>query len=111
MFEKIKEVYKHLKNRVCLIYLWIFGQYSTEKFPNGTFRCRLIDTLIELGIGSLVGAIIIGKVAIPQLVAVSTSGWDAYSILLWGIMPMIIVAAMMMAIIYHVKYGAWPSIR
>jgi hypothetical protein len=72
-------------------------------------KARLIDTVIELGIGVLVGAIILGKVAIPQLVAVTTVGWDAYSVLLWGVMPLIVVAAMMMAIIYHVKYGAWPS--
>ena len=84
MFEKVKEKVKGMK-------------------------ARLIDTVIELGIGVLIDAIIVGKVAIPQLVSVSTSGWDAYSVLVWGVMPLIVVAAMAMAIIYHVKYGAWPG--
>jgi len=109
MFEKIKEIYKNLKERMVLLYGLIAGGHT--EFPNGTFRCRLIDTIIELGISSLMAAIIIGKVAIPQLNAVSTSGWDPYSALLWPLIPFIVLAALAMAIIYHVKYGAWPSIR
>lgn len=91
---------------IALIPLIVLGEHT--EFLGRTFRCYLVDTVIELGIGVLVGAIIIGKVAIPQLIAVSTSGWDSYSVILWGVMPLICVAALGMAVIYHVKYGAWP---
>jgi hypothetical protein len=74
-------------------------------------RCFLIDVVFELGLSTLLGAIIIGKVAIPNLLAVSTSGWDAYSVLVWGVGPLVVVSAWMMAIIYHVKYQAWPFMR
>ena len=71
-------------------------------------KARFVDVILELGIGCLLAAIIIGKVAMPQIVAVSTTGWDPYTILVWGVFPLVVVSAMLMAIIYHVKYGAWP---
>ena len=74
-------------------------------------RCNLIDVIFELGLSTLIGAIIIGKVAIPNLIAVSTTGWDSYSVLVWGVAPLVVVSAWMMAIIYHVKYQAWPFMR
>ena len=84
--------------------------FPAKTLPKKT-RCYLIDVVFELGLSSLLGAIIIGKVAIPNLLAVSTAGWDAYSVLVWGIAPLVVVSAWMMAIIYHVKYQAWPFMR
>jgi hypothetical protein len=72
-------------------------------------KARFVDVILELGIGCLLAAIIIGKVAMPQIMSVTTVGWDAYSVLVWGVFPLVLVSAMLMAIIYHVKYGAWPS--
>ena len=74
-------------------------------------KARFIDVILELGIGCLLAAIIIGKVAMPQIMAVTTVGWDAYTVLVWGVFPLVLVSAMLMAIIYHVKYGAWSGIR
>lgn len=74
-------------------------------------KARLVDTVIEIGISSLIGAIIIGTIAIPRLIAVSTVGWDAYSVILWGLFPLILVGAWFMAVINRVKYGNYMGIR
>ena len=74
-------------------------------------KARLVDTVIEIGISSIIGAIMIGTIAIPRLIAVSTAGWDAYSIILWGLFPLILVGAWFMAVINRVKYGDYMGVR
>ena len=72
-------------------------------------KARFVDTMIELGLGFLIGAILIGRVALPQFYLVSTAGWDTYTILVWPLLPFVLVAGIALAVIYHVKYQAWPG--
>lgn len=71
-------------------------------------KARFVDVLMELGLGLLFVAILIGKVAIPAFIVVSTAGWDSNVILVWNLIPLILVGSVGMAIIYHVKYGFLP---
>jgi hypothetical protein len=70
-----------------------------------TLKARLIPLVIDIGVSTLMGAIIIGKVALPTFYAVSTSGFDAYTILLWGVMPLVAVAAWMTGLYNRAKYA------
>ncbi len=80
-------------------------------FQDGAIRANLIDAIIEIGLSLLIGAVILGKTALPTFYAIATTGWDTYTILLWGLLPLVAVCGFMMAIIYHVKYQAWPFMR
>ncbi len=68
-------------------------------------KARLIPLVLDIGISTLLGAIIIGKVALPTFFSVSTSGFDAYTLLLWGVMPLICVAAWAIGLYNRAKYA------
>lgn len=68
-------------------------------------KANLIGTVMDIGISTLLGAIIIGKVCLPTFFAVSTSGFDAYTLLVWGIIPLVCVVAWMTALYNRAKYA------
>lgn len=73
--------------------------------PEKKVQANLIATILDIGISVLLGAVIIGKVALPTFFAVSTAGFDAYTILIWGIMPLVIVAAWLTATYNRAKFA------
>jgi hypothetical protein len=68
-------------------------------------KARLIGTILDIGISTLLGAIIIGKVALPTFYDVATTGFDAYTLLIWGVMPLVAVVAWMTALYNRAKYA------
>jgi hypothetical protein len=48
---------------------------------------------------------VIGKVSLPTFYAVSTSGFDAYTVLVWGLIPLVGVAGWMVATFNRAKYA------
>lgn len=68
-------------------------------------RARLIGTVLDIGISTLLGAIVIGQVALPTFFAVATTGFDAYTLLVWGIIPLVCVAAWLTAMYNRAKYA------
>ena len=72
-------------------------------------RAHLVEEIAELAIAIFLYAILMGEIAIPMFLSVSTSTWDTYSKLLWVIIPTIAIVAFIQAMFYHVKYGAFPS--
>ena len=72
-------------------------------------KAYLVEEVIEMAIGTLLFALFMGNISIPQFYSVSTSGWDANAILIWGIIPTVAFVAYIMLMFYHVKYHAWPA--
>lgn len=68
-------------------------------------RAYLIGTVIELGVSLLLGAIMIGETALPAFYSVSTGSFDTYTVLLWGLTPLITVAAFLTAMYNRAKYA------
>jgi hypothetical protein len=70
---------------------------------------RLVEEIAELAIAIFLYAILMGQIAIPMFLTVSTTTWDTYSKLLWVIIPTVAIVVFIQAMFYHVKYGAFPS--
>ena len=68
-------------------------------------KAELIGTVIDLGIATLMAAVLIGRVAIPTFMAVPTAGFDAYTVLIWGITPLVVSAAFLTAMYNRAKYA------
>lgn len=65
----------------------------------------LLGAIMDIALGVLFAAIMLGKVALPTFYAVATSGFDAYTLLLWGLLPLIAVAAVLVACYNRAKYA------
>ena len=65
----------------------------------------LIGWTVEAGIALLLWAVIFGQVVYPQWVAVSTSGWNTYAVILWGITPFVALAALILRLVDTAKAG------
>ena len=70
-----------------------------------TLKAKLIGTVLDLAISTLLGAIIIGKVSLPAFYAVVTTNFDPYTLLIWGIIPLVLVAAWLTAMYNRAKYA------
>ena len=75
--------------------------------PDGkkTLKAKLIGTVLDLAISTLLGAVIIGKVSLPAFYGVVTTSFDAYTLLVWGILPLVLVAAWITAMYNRAKYA------
>lgn len=69
----------------------------------------LVEEIAEMAIAVFLYAILMGEIAIPMFLTVSTVGWGTYAILLWPIIPTVAIVVFIQAMFYHVKYGAYPS--
>lgn len=68
-------------------------------------KANLIGTVLDIGIALLLGAVVIGKVSLPAFYAVATTGFDAYTLLVWGIVPLVAVAGWVTATYNRAKYA------
>lgn len=76
-----------------------------EKPKKKILKAGLIGTVLDIGISVLLGAVVIGKVALPTFFAVATTGFDAYTLLVWGVLPLVVVAAWLTATYNRAKYA------
>lgn len=74
------------------------------EMTSGSLSFRLVDVVIELGISFIMIPLFIG-IALTNMAATSTAGWDAMSTMMWGLMGMIFIAAEIIAVISHAKYA------
>ena len=63
----------------------------------------LIDTVIEIGIAVIIMPLFMG-IALTRMAQQSTLGWDSYSIMMWGLLGMIFIAANIIAVVSFAKY-------
>jgi hypothetical protein len=73
--------------------------------PEKTTAHTMIGWAMESALGFFIWAILFGKVVMPQWLAVSVSGWDTYSALLWGFVPLISIAAYIMYVVDNARAG------
>jgi uncharacterized membrane protein YbhN (UPF0104 family) len=64
----------------------------------------LSGTVIEIAIAILVLAILVGIVAFPIFFGVSTAGWGANNVLIWGVVPTVVLATIIIGLVYHFKH-------
>lgn len=69
----------------------------------------LVEEIAEMCIAIFLYAILMGNIAIPMWLTVSTAGWGTYAPLLWTIIPTVAIVVFIQAMFYHVKYGAYPA--
>ena len=65
----------------------------------------LSGMVIEIAIAILVLAILVGVVAFPIFFGTNTSGWGANNILIWGVVPTVALAVVIIALVKHFKQG------
>ena len=63
----------------------------------------LIEDTMEIGATLLIIAIIIGGVDLPLFYNVSTTGWGAPVIVMWGVITIVAIAVLIMMIIDKMK--------
>jgi hypothetical protein len=73
------------------------------EIPKVSLRARFLAWAIETALGFTVFVMIFGNVAAPLFLGVSTATWDPYSILLWGFMMMVCIAAFMIRVVESAK--------
>lgn len=61
--------------------------------------------VIEISIAVLILAILVGIVAFPIFFDVSTAGWGANNILIWGVLPTVALAVIIVGIVQHFRSG------
>lgn len=84
---------------------WLKHAPADRPRAQGVLRANLIGTVMDIAIGTLLAAVIIGRVSLPAIMAVTTEGWDIYSVLLWGLLPLVVVAALLTAIYNRAKFA------
>ena len=73
-------------------------------------RAHFLAWAIETVLGIMFFIILFGQVAYPLYEDVSTSGWDEYTVLLWGFIMFICLAAFTIRVIQSAKAGYVPLI-
>lgn len=102
MFEKLS---------VFINTLLLMLEYPAERPKRaGVSRAHFMAWAIETALGFLIFVVIFGQVAYPLYLGVSTSGWDTYTVLLWGFLGLVAVAAFLIRVIDSAKRGFEPLI-
>lgn len=73
--------------------------------PAPVVKANLIGTIIEIGISVLLCSVMVGQVALPVFYATATGSFDAYTLVLWGLFPLVVVAAILTATYNRAKYA------
>jgi hypothetical protein len=73
-----------------------------ERLPRASVTFRLIDLIVEIGVSFIIMPLLMG-IALTNMAAVSTAGWDSPTVLMWGMMGMIFLAADIIAVIAAAK--------
>jgi hypothetical protein len=68
-------------------------------------KARFMAWAIETVLGATLFVIIFGNVFYPIYLGISTSGWDTYSVFLWGFIGLISLAAFAIRVIDSAKRG------
>jgi hypothetical protein len=76
-----------------------------KKFSLETLKASFLAWALETAIGCTVFIIIFGNVFYPIYQGVSTGTWDQYSVLLWGFIGLVTLAAFMIRVIDSAKRG------
>jgi ABC-type multidrug transport system permease subunit len=63
----------------------------------------LSGMVIEIAIAILVLAILVGVVAFPIFFGTNTTGWGANNILIWGVVPTVSLAVVIIGLVKHFK--------
>ncbi len=66
----------------------------------------LSGTVIEVAIAILVLAILVGTIAFPIFFGTNTSGWGVTNILIWGVVPTVSLAVVIIGLVKHFRSGA-----
>lgn len=67
-----------------------------------SFTFKLIDVIVEIGVSFIIMPLLMG-IALTNMANTSTSGWSDETLVLWGLMGMIFIAANIIAVIAHAK--------
>jgi hypothetical protein len=93
---------------------WI--REGTRRLPDSELKrlavmpaAHLVEEVVEIGIAVVMYSIVMGSIAIPQFMTVSTAGWPTYAALLWVLIPTVAIIVFIQAMFYHVKYGVYPA--
>lgn len=62
-------------------------------------------TVIEIAISILVLAILVGVIAFPIFFGTNTTGWGATNILIWGVVPTVALAVVIVGLVNHFRKG------
>lgn len=65
----------------------------------------LSGMVIEIAIAILVLAILVGVVAFPIFFGTNTTGWGANNILIWGVVPTVALAVVIIGLVKHFRSG------
>lgn len=65
----------------------------------------LSSTVIEIAVAILVLAVLVGTIAFPIFFGTNTSGWGATNILIWGVVPTVALAVVIIGLVKHIKHG------
>jgi len=71
-------------------------------------KAHFLAWAIETILGIMFFIILYGQIAYPLYLDVSTTGWDEYSLLMWGFMMFIALAAFVIRVIQSAKAGYEP---
>jgi ABC-type proline/glycine betaine transport system permease subunit len=63
----------------------------------------LSGTVIEIAIAILVLAILVGTIAFPIFFGTNTSDWGTTNILIWGVVPTVALAVVIIGLVKHFK--------
>jgi len=77
----------------------------TITVENGTTKIRFVDVVVDIALGLMMATIFV-RIGFNLFFASSTAGWDANTILLWGAIPWIVLAAIFIAFL---RYARNPS--
>jgi hypothetical protein len=78
----------------------------TETKTEKTVKAHdLLGAIVDISIGLLFAAIMLGKVALPTFYGVTTGTFDSYTLLIWGLLPLGAVAAVLIATFNRAKYA------
>jgi ABC-type multidrug transport system permease subunit len=66
----------------------------------------LSGKVIEIAVAILVLAILVGIVAFPIFFGTNTTGWGANNILIWGVVPTVSLAVVIIALVSHFRSTA-----
>jgi hypothetical protein len=64
----------------------------------------MAGTVMDIAIAILFAAVILGYVALPIFFGTNTSGWGATNILVWGVVPTVALAGILITIVQHIRH-------
>lgn len=87
-----------------------YGKSFRDSLKSATYTAKaysLSGQVIEIAIAILVLAILVGTIAFPIFFGTNTSEWGATNILIWGVIPTVSLAVVIIGIVKYFKgHGA-----